>query len=257
MQILLGAHETIVKINSKSISIDFIYHFITTHFDSKITKNNIIIPESKENIYHRKFLLKWIYALYSKQNTTLPELKESLIKRYHKSIKIILPKKIVHTLKYTIVDDQTLQLTITPHSSTIAYRVKTFLQLTMTILPTYLQISFSKQEEKERLKAFLSSDTIIDLPHRHLYDKKKMDIFLNGEKSKEKSNPIDQAYMLLGVDSTHSIKSIKKQYKNLAKELHPDRVATDSQLLIKLHTKKFQELLEAYETILHYSSKSP
>ena len=57
--------------------------------------------------------------------------------------------------------------------------------------------------------------------------------------------------MVLEMNPTDDIKSIKKQYKLLAKKLHPDRVAGNNRELIALHTKKFQELLECYEIILH------
>jgi len=255
MQILLGTHETIVRINSKSISIDYIQHFISTHFKSRTIQNNTIkIPASKENTYHRTFLLKWIYSLYSKKNGSLPELKESLLKRYYKSIKIVLPKKIVHTLKYKIINNETIQLSITPQNSTIAYAVKTFLQVKINILPTYLQITLPLKEDKERLKAFLALNNIINVPHKHIYNKIEMDKFLNEFKQKKvvkQTTPIDNAYIVLGVTPNDDIRSIKKQYRHLAKKLHPDTTLTEDKKLIELHTKKFQELLEAYEIVLN------
>jgi len=186
-------------------------------------------------------------------------LKESLLKRYYKSIKIVLPKKIVHILKYKIINDETIQLSIVPQNSKIALNVKTFLQAKMTIMPTYLQINLTLKEEKQRLKTFLLSNSIINEPHRHIYDKTKMNEFLNSferkEQQKKSINPIDNAYMILGVKYNDDIKIIKKQYKNLAKKLHPDRALTEDKTIVALHTKKFQELLEAYEIILHNSKK--
>ncbi|MEN4054022.1 J domain-containing protein [Sulfurimonas sp. NWX79] len=258
MQILFGAHETVIKINSKSISIDYIQHYISTHFSSrKIDDNTIHIPASTTDLYHRTFLLKWLYSLYTKKNKPLPELKESLLKRYYKTIKIVLPKKIIHTIKYKIVDNETIHLSITPQNSQIALQVKTFLQTEMTILPTYLQITFNDVEEKERLKLFLASSEIIDVPHQHIYDKQKMNEFFDQTKERQKQeeliSPLTDAYITLQMTPTDDIASIKKQFKKLAKRWHPDKIANDDKKLIQLHTKKFQELLESYEIILHSS----
>ena len=255
MQILFGAHETIIKINSKSMNIEYIQHYISTHFSSRMINDNTInIPASKINLYHRTFLLKWLYSLYSKKNKPLPELKESLLTRYHKAIKIVLPQKIIHSIVYKIIDNETLHLMITPKNNQIALKVKIFLDSKMTILPTYLEIKFQNADEKERLKLFLSSKKIIDVPHKHIYDKEKMNKFFNEIKEEKQQQeiicPLSNAYMILKMNPTNDIKSIKKQYKHLAKEFHPDRVISDDKELIKLHTKKFQKLLESYEIIL-------
>ncbi len=249
MQILFGVHETIIKINSKSMNIEYIQHYISTHFSSRtIIDNSINIPASKENLYHRTFLLKWLYSLYAKKNTPLPALKESLLQRYHKAIKIVLPQKIIHLIKYKIIDDETVQLSITPKNAQIALKVKRFLQVNMQIFPTYLELKFENQDEKERLQAFLNAEKIISIPHKHIYNKQKMNTFLQ-EPQAEVLSPLSSAYMVLNMQPTDDIKSIKKQYKHLAKEFHPDKVASEDKELIALHTKKFQELLASYETI--------
>jgi len=255
MQILFGAHETIIKINSKSMNIEYIQHYISTHFSSRmIIENSIRIPASKADLYHRTFLLKWLYSLYSKKNKPLPELKESLLQRYHKAIKIVLPQKIIHLLRYKIINNETVHLTITPQNSQIALKIKTFLKVTMTILPTYLELKLETLAEKKRLQEFLNSEEIIDVPHKHIYNKQKMDEFFHEPKKENQEldiiSPLSSAYMVLQMNPTDDIKSIKKQYKYLAKEFHPDRVASENKELVALHTKKFQELLECYEIIL-------
>jgi len=255
MQILFGAHETIVKINSKSMNIEYIQHYISTHFNSRtIVGNSIKIPESRANLYHRIFLLKWFYALYAKKNEPLPELKKSLLQRYHKTIKIILPQKIIHTIKYKIVDAKTLHITITPQNSKIALKIKTFLQIKMNISATHLELILETQNEKIRLQEFLKTNDIIDVPHKHIYNNEELDTFLkiqNKQKQKTQINStLNNAYMILNMNPKDDIKSIKKQYKKLAKKFHPDRVTNGDQELIGKQTKKFQKLLESYEIIL-------
>jgi len=250
MQILLGVNETIIKINSKSTKIDYIQHFINTHFENSTIKNNsIFIPESYENCYHRTFLLKWLYTLYAKKsNNYLPQLKESLINRQHKPIKILLPKKIIHRITYLIYDKETLHITIQPQNSQIAYKLKSFLLTKITILPTYLSVNIKTKEEKELFKRFIYSKSIIDIPHLHIYDKKKMESFLKIEQ--KVLTKVDKAYMTLEISSDYDAKSLKKQYKKLAKEFHPDKVISKDIQTINLFTSKFQNILDAYEILL-------
>lgn len=238
------------------MNIEYIQHYISAHFNSRtIVENSINIPASKANLYHRTFLLKWLYSLYSKKNKPLPELKESLLQRYHKAIKIVLPQKIIHLMRYKIIDNETVHLTITPQNSQIALKLKTFLQVRMTSLPTYLELKLETPYEKERLQKFLNSYKIINVPHKHIYNKQEMNDFFYTPKEEKQEikiiSPLSSAYMVLQMHPTDDIKSIKKQYKYLAKELHPDRVASENKELIILHTKRFQELLECYEIILH------
>ncbi len=258
MQILFGVHETIVKINSKSMNIEYIQHYISTHFNSRtIVKNSINIPASKANLYHRTFLLKWLYSLYSKKNKPMPELKESLLQRYHKAIKITLPQKIIHSIRYKVVNNETLHLAITPQNAQIALKIKTFLQVKMTIFPIYLEIKLETFSEKARLQKLLNSREIINVPHKHIYNKQEIDEFFH-EPEEEKQeikifSPLSSAYVVLKMNPTDDIKRVKKQYKYLAKELHPDKVSSEDKELVALHTKKFQELLECYEIILSAS----
>ncbi len=249
MQILLGANETIVKINSQSISIDYIQHFISTHFTNrKIIDNYILIPSSHNDIYHRSFLLKWLYSLYTKKNIAFPELKESLLQRHHKAIKIVTAKKIIHTITYKVVDKQNIKIQITPSNNAIAYQLKVFLQAKIQIMPTCLHVNLITKKEKNLLFKFMNSSSIIDVPHKHSYNKKDMEFFFF-IKEEEKYSPMQDAYLILGISKNDNFKTIKRRYKLLAKEFHPDRVDIDDKQKISIYTKKFQTILGAYEII--------
>jgi len=255
MQILLGAHETVIKINSSSISIDYIQHFISTHFlDRTISDNTILIPKSTDNYYHRIFLLKWLYTLYAnKTKNRLPALKESLITRQHKAIKILLPKKIIHLIKYIIINKTTVHVQIVPANNNIAYKIKTYLQTKITILPNYLSINIEKQEEKDLFNKFIKTKNIIGIPHKHIYNSNEMEKFLNfkqEEKYIDKVSPLENAYLVLGMSSKDNATAIKKRYKILAKKFHPDVVLFKNKNNVDEYTKKFQDILQAYETIL-------
>ena len=56
-------------------------------------------------------------------------------------------------------------------------------------------------------------------------------------------------YMVLGVDSSASIQDIKKAYKALAKQYHPDKVSHLGDELVEFAHQKFQEINDSYQAI--------
>jgi DnaJ like chaperone protein len=71
------------------------------------------------------------------------------------------------------------------------------------------------------------------------------------QQQNNKINTLQNAYKILGVDKNDDFPSIKKKYRILVKENHPDIItgqgASDS--IIDEATKKLQEINEAYEII--------
>jgi DnaJ like chaperone protein len=67
----------------------------------------------------------------------------------------------------------------------------------------------------------------------------------------KKIDSLQNAYDILSVDKNSDISSIKKQYRKLVKENHPDIITGQgaSQSIIDQATKKLQEINEAYELI--------
>ena len=188
VQILLGANETIIKINSLSLKIDQIQDFIMQHFSQKQTKSNsIFIPAHNRDCHKRIFLLKWCYSIYTKKvNINLPQLKEQLVKRHKKPIRIILATK---------------QETIKKKNQ-------------------------EKQSRKKEQKKVIN----------------RIDI------------PLQRAHKLLGSSPFEDVKKLKKRYKKLAMEFHPDRVCNADTKIIKQHTVKFQQILEAYRLLLPHAA---
>lgn len=260
MQILLGSFETIIKINSSSIGMEYIQHYISTHFkDIKIENNSIYIPASKLLHNHRQFLLKWIYTLYEKRTkNNIPELKEMLIKRYAKAIKIQLKEDISYKISYKLIDQERVQISIVPKHHKIAHLLKTFLQVEMQIYPNYIEMCFSDETQKRRLEKFIQEKKLIQLPYQHIYDKEKMAQFFSKNISTKKllSSPLLNAYTLLGVSEQTDSTTLKRSYKSLAKRYHPDRAQSDNIDSITEYTKKFQNILAAYELVTEHLKRS-
>ena len=56
-------------------------------------------------------------------------------------------------------------------------------------------------------------------------------------------------YMVLGVDSSASVEDIKKAYKALAKQYHPDKVSHLGGEMVGFAHQKFQEINDSYQAI--------
>jgi len=79
-------------------------------------------------------------------------------------------------------------------------------------------------------------------------------IFDQFEKMMQNVQPkvnIDDAYTLLGVNANDDMKSIKKAYRKLVRQYHPDIIASQgkSESYMKEATQKTQEINQAYEMI--------
>jgi len=79
-------------------------------------------------------------------------------------------------------------------------------------------------------------------------------IFDQFEKMMQNIQPkasIEDAYKVLGVNATDDMKTIKKAYRKLVREYHPDIIASQgkSEAYMEEATKKTQEINQAYEMI--------
>jgi len=71
------------------------------------------------------------------------------------------------------------------------------------------------------------------------------------QKSKQKGLSLEKAYDILGVRSSDDFAIVKKEYRKLVREYHPDILMGQGkeQSIIDAATKKLQEINEAYELV--------
>ena len=69
--------------------------------------------------------------------------------------------------------------------------------------------------------------------------------------SKQKGVSLENAYEILGVKKSDDFATIKKQYRKLVRQYHPDILMGQGkeQSIIDKATKKLQEINEAYELV--------
>jgi len=252
MQILLAAHETIIKINSKSTKIEYIQQFIDTHC-SNIIKNDdsILIPYLAKEHLHRIFLLKWLYGVYIKKTKTeFSNLKDSLILRCKKPIKILFAKNTVFHIRWDIVDNEQVDILVKPSNRQLELSLSGIFGYKLTVLNTHLSLHLKTDQEKEILKRLLNTNKLINEPYLNIYNKKEMYNFISSKKKANKTN-VNEAYAIFGLVPKHDIKTIKKRYKQLAMKYHPDRVFDKNTENVTQYTQKFQNILQAYEILLN------
>lgn len=71
----------------------------------------------------------------------------------------------------------------------------------------------------------------------------------------EKSDDLDEAYTLLGVTSACDLRKIKKTYRTLAAQFHPDRGQDLSARQRKASNEAFLKIKQAYDTIMRVKIK--
>ena len=60
---------------------------------------------------------------------------------------------------------------------------------------------------------------------------------------------VDDAYTILGIDSSATDDEVKKAYREMAKKNHPDKVSYLGEDVRKAAEQKFQEINNAYDKI--------
>ncbi|MBN1968970.1 MAG: TerB family tellurite resistance protein [Candidatus Delongbacteria bacterium] len=71
----------------------------------------------------------------------------------------------------------------------------------------------------------------------------------SGSHKSDTQNKLDNAYSVLGVDKNISLEDLKKVYRKLSKEYHPDRVTHLGEEYQKIAEEKFIKIKDAYETV--------
>jgi len=254
MQVLMAMNETLIKFDSTD-NIQQIMRFIDSKFlQKKLYDSSIILPYDDDDHHKRVFLLKWIYNIYSKgMQVDLPSLKTLLIQRVKKPIRLvgfINPVNRLFYLRLRVINFNYLNINIFPNNLHLFLAVKKQLMscvVNTTYNPLAICIKIETMEDKNRVREFIDRRDISSFKTELLYNKDEIEKFmLTLPRINDK---LSKAYQLLMTTSDTPFQNIKKQYKSLAKQYHPDTVKTSNEFQISSYTKKFQSIQNAYELI--------
>ncbi|PID27138.1 MAG: hypothetical protein CR982_06715 [Candidatus Cloacimonadota bacterium] len=90
----------------------------------------------------------------------------------------------------------------------------------------------------------------IDLGVSNLDFRRIASMFTYSSSSKSQSTfKLEKAYKIMGVEKGVTLEELKKSYRKLSKEYHPDRVAHLGEEYQKIAEEKFVKIKDAYDTI--------
>jgi DnaJ-domain-containing protein 1 len=92
---------------------------------------------------------------------------------------------------------------------------------------------------------------------RYLYIKLSMDEDSSGRNQSRRfpgSGGIDKYYAVLGCTRNDSDEQIKRQYRKLAKQYHPDTIQSKglAEDFVKFANQRIQDIQHAYETVMEH-----
>jgi hypothetical protein len=269
MQILLGAHETLIKLDQKREQIFNVENFIRKHFAFISSEDSCVILNYHNDEHHQRlFLLKWLYSLYKKSEYEHPQLRDHMLQRIEKPIRIRFTQPVSKPflLSLTLKSKSELRLTVKPCSIIIYNTLKEHfapLSTSFEYRDFSLIISCLDLQYQQKLLSLLESDI---LSNYNLTCDFTTDTIAEIYRSQEKEIPrkkpyildsIDKAYIVLSANKDEKICTIKSKYRQLARQYHPDTLYGYDENIKLAYTEKFRIVQNAYELIRQqYREKS-
>lgn len=246
----------------------FLKSLIDKNFSNKIgNKNKIIIFNDSSEEVARKYFLKLLSRIYARKTDKKLKKIWQIEKAVHKTIKITLVRKnqlqniinlnlnlcrkkeaveismdaknrlILRGMqnifgKYKLIYQPSAnKVLIYNFDKEIVNVLKEFIH-TKEILGNFINFSF-KEDFFEDLSGFLEC-----------YTPKKI--------RKSVSLLLKDFYKLLHCSQDDSYEKVRANYLLLVKKYHPDNIISDNTLILKVYSKKFQKIQQAYKTIKEY-----
>ena len=264
-----------IKQNEKSINIiikddaqTFYYlkSLIDKNFKNKIgNKNKIIVFNDKSEEVGRKYFLKLLSRIYARKTGKKRKKIWQIEKAVDKIIKITLIKKnqiqnIVNLAVNFSRQDSCVMIKMDVKNRLILRGLQNIFDSYKVLYHpsnnTVLIYDFDKTVIK-KLNAFIATKEILgNFIHFH-FDKKifdEIEDFLSNLPKRRRSINLllEDFYKMLNCSQKDPYEKIRANYLNLVKKYHPDNILSDNTLIIKVYSKKFQKIQQAYETIREY-----
>ena len=264
-----------IKQNDKSINIvikDDIQTFyylkslIDKNFKNKIgNKNKIIVFNDSSEEVGRKYFLKLLSRIYARK--TGKKLKKiwQIEKAFNKTIKITLIKKnqiqnIINLKLNFSKRDFSIMIDIDAKNRLILRGLQNiFDNYKVLYRPSNNSVLIYDFDKSiiTKLREFMAMKEILGNFIQFHYDKNilnEIELSLSNAPKKRRSVNLllEDFYKLLNCSQEDSYEKVRANYLLLVKKYHPDNILSDNSLIIKVCSKKFQKIQQAYKTIKEY-----
>ncbi len=240
--------------------------FINKSF-SKILKlsDTMIVFHNENELRKKKQLLFWISSIYKKVNKNVfPSFLQSIIRaeNLHLKVKIVnFQKSLTPTLILTMRKYANEDLIVIKSSLVINKTITHFLRVffkdskTKNIDGYDIGVYSDTPESIKKIKELILRKQILQFKVNCKYDfyvKSFFNINIKNDAPNKLNFELQKSFLLLGASKSEKFVIVKRKYLKLAKKYHPDSVFDKEDKVIEFHTKKFQEIQEAFSNIKLY-----
>lgn len=253
MQILMGAHHTLVIIDESKVYTKNLLHYIYTNFPSMIeSQNSLLLKHSLAHHHYHVFLIKWLYSLYTKINHHhIQNFKEVLVQRAHKPIKISFKNPKAQSIKVNVKVINKTSIEFYLNKDEIYYFKKVskvlsaypYIEIQTDRFIVDLQSKLTTLQDLQSLfKTHFKTITFVYKNHLELKS-----LFEEISSKKTFNANIHTALSLLNSNENDSMDIITSKYKKLRRIYHPDNVYKQANETV--YKEKFQMIQNAYHIV--------
>ncbi|MCK4875288.1 MAG: J domain-containing protein [Sulfurimonas sp.] len=264
MVISLDKRAIVLKLEHDSFNLKALLYFIENSFQKvNYFSNTTVVCGEPDELSRKQYLLKWAYEICSKKfkiplQVSIEQLMESLhlpiyiIKTNNKSIAKVVTVTIDH------ITSNALSITCNQHHSQIIPYLKTILKKSIikTSWGRSLKIRIKTEDDLFRLNNILSHRTISNISVTfvtHNLDFNKLHTNSTYSQELAYKEKLQKSYKILSLTDNSTSREIKNSYRKMLRKYHPDRVYNENDDVIKLYTRRFQVVQEAYELIQEHN----
>lgn len=255
--------EICISVEEGTLNHIIVKNFVHKYFSNVLTLSETLIIFHKDSeISQKKYFFQWLFAAYSKKRRDLtPTFLKSLQSAISFPIKVRITgkKRPVNAINIEIVYKNPSSFELVASSSIVKnylrFRFRECLVASSDLIVRITDESIRLLDELMARKSLLAQPV--------LYKYKKIDLanILAGKETKKQEkhhfysliidddNKIKEAYRVLGCSMSASKDEIKRCYRKLALEYHPDRNHSDEAVEASRKIEMFHKIQSAYEML--------
>ncbi|MEF3191814.1 MAG: J domain-containing protein [Campylobacterales bacterium] len=268
MQITVTPKLVTVTVAHDAPYLGLLRQYVKKYFPAALTLSSsvLLFAREGEQVY-TKMLLQWIGEIYRREHTSVSATYLDLLRQSYK-----IPLKFVITGRSSVARVIPLWIRVSSEDSitirlplaepNIINYFHTFFRAQAHYNPHKLEITLAIRTPEELLAAqgLVRRTMLLGSAVTWHYDKLKLHRLWESlqerfDEGKQRAFVIeDESFKVLNVDPDAPLETIRKNYLRLVKLYHPDRVFGQDEAIVKSYSRKFQQIRDAYETIVQLRS---